>query len=244
MNVTTPRVSLPAALRSLIRRSQQTTPVRAAPLARAAWLGAGTLPLLGCLTSFSIGASKATTPIPGVSYRGGFEAGWRHAVNQPAYFTWMSNALVAATSLTLAARREAPSADSFWAARTAGLGSVMITGIVYNSVLRGAEQGTALYRFNDTVQHIVNPVLAPLVWALFDPRGQITGRRVRLGAAIPLAWATMTMARGPRIDWYPYPFLDVARLGRRTVGLTLSGILAVFLSMTASLGLLDRRLAG
>ncbi|MDN2934255.1 hypothetical protein PAK19_09580, partial [Campylobacter coli] len=82
-------------------------------------------------------------------YQGGFPAGWSHALNQPAYFPWLSNALVAGTSLTLAARREAPTSDAFWAVRTAGLGSVMVTGIVYNAVLRGREQDTFLYRFND-----------------------------------------------------------------------------------------------
>lgn len=134
--------------------------------------GLGALPLIGCLTSFPIGMSKDSMVIPGVGYQGGFPAGWSHALNQPAYFTWLSNALVAGTSLTLAARREAPTSDAFWAVRTAGLGSVLVTGIVYNAVLRGREQDTFLYRFNDALQHIVNPVLAPAVWALFDPAGR------------------------------------------------------------------------
>lgn len=214
------------------------------PRARLAWHVSGALPLIGCLTSFPIGMSKDSMVIPGVGYQGGFSAGWHHALNQPAYFTWLSNALVAGTSLTLATRRTAPTSDAFWAVRTAGLGSVMVTGIVYNSVLRGREQDTVLYRFNDTLQHIVNPVLAPAVWALFDPRGQITPRRAGLAAVIPLLWATATMARGPRIDWYPYPFLDVPRHGARTVGVVLAGILAGFTGLMGLLGGLDRRLGG
>ncbi|MDO5633949.1 MAG: Pr6Pr family membrane protein [Micrococcus sp.] len=228
MTASTPRVSLPS------------NPSR---LARAAFWGAGVLPLIGCVTSFSIGASKPTMRLENVGYAGGFEAGWAHAVNQPAYFTWFSNALVAVTTLTLAAKRSTPVQDSFWAARTAGLGSVVITGLVYNTVLRGHEQDTALYRFNDTLQHIVNPLLAPLVWAAFDPRGQITVRRAALGAALPLTWAAITLARGARIDWYPYPFLDVPRLGYRTVGLTLTGILGAFVTTTATLSTVDARLS-
>lgn len=90
----------------------------------------------------------------------------------------------------------------------------------------------------------MNPVLAPAVWALFDPRGQITPRRAGLAAVIPLLWATATMARGPRIDWYPYPFLDVPRHGARTVGVVLAGILAGFTGLMGLLGGLDRRLGG
>lgn len=211
--------------------------------ARLGWWAAGALPLAGCLTSFPIGASKPTMVIPGVGYRGGFAAGWQHAVNQPAYFTWLSNAMVAATSLTLAARRTAPTSDAFWAVRTAGLGSVMVTGIVYNGLLRGMEQDTALYRFNDAVQHIVNPVLAPAVWAAFDPHGQITARRAGLASVIPLMWAAVTLARGARIDWYPYPFLDVPRMGYRGVGVALSVVLAGFSGLLGVLGQVDRRLA-
>lgn len=240
MSPSTLRASLPS-YRPVLRRRRR--PVVARPLARAAWWSAGLLPAVGCLTSFSIGARKATMQIPGVGYQGGFSAGWVHAVNQPVYFTWLSNALVAGTSLTLAARREAPTSDAFWALRTAGLGSVMLTGIVYNAVLRGHEEDTALYRFNDTLQHIVNPVLAPAVWALFDPRGQITTRRAGLASVIPMLWAALTLTRGRRIDWYPYPFLDVPRLGLRTVGMVLVGILAAFTGFLGMLGGLDRRLA-
>ncbi|MCK6095057.1 Pr6Pr family membrane protein [Micrococcus sp. EYE_162] len=241
MPLPTPRVSLPSSLHRL-RRHRRTAAVAPRPVARLAWWSAGVLPAVGCLTSFSIGARKATMVIPGVGYQGGFSAGWAHALNQPAYFTWLSNALVAGTSLTLAARDTAPTSDAFWALRTAGLGSVMVTGIVYNAVLRGHEEDTALYRVNDTLQHVVNPVLAPAVWALFDPRGQITHRRAGLASVIPLLWAAMTMTRGRRIDWYPYPFLDVPRLGSRTVGLVLVGILTGFTGFMGMLGDLDRRL--
>ncbi|MDY6055049.1 Pr6Pr family membrane protein [Micrococcus sp.] len=223
------------------RRPRRTEPAPGT-LARTGWWVAGTLPLLGCLTSFPIGASKPTLVIPGVGYQGGFTAGWQHALNQPAYFTWVSNALVAATSLTLAARRTAPTSDAFWAARTAGLGSVMVTGIVYNAALRGMEQNTLLYRANDAVQHVVNPVLAPAVWALADPRGQITARRAGLAAVLPLLWTAATLVRGARIDWYPYPFLDVPKLGYRGVGAALSVVLMGFTGLLGVLGAVDRRL--
>jgi hypothetical protein len=38
----------------------------------------------------------------------------------------------------------------------------------------------------------------------------------RLGLAwlaFPLAWVTYTLVCGARLDWYPYPFLDVSELG-------------------------------
>lgn len=236
-----PKHSSSVSLRALLRgRRRDLRPTR---LARAAWASAGMLPLAGCVSSFVIGASKGTTDFPGTAYRGGFEAGWRNVMNQPAYFTWCSNAVIAVTSLMLAGARRAPRSDAFWAVRAAGLGSVMVTGLVYNTVLRGHGEDTLLYRANDTVQHIVNPLLAPLVWATFDPRGQLNRRRRLLAAALPLTWAGATMARGPRVDWYPYPFLDVKRFGVTAVSGVLAGVFTLFSGLLLGLTEADRLIA-
>lgn len=236
-----PKRTSTVSLRALLRgRRRDPAPTR---LARTAWLGAGLLPLAGCASSFVIGASKGTPVFEGTSYRGGFEAGWGNVLNQPAYFTWCSNAVVAVTSLVLAAARRAPRSDAFWAVRAAGLGSVMVTGLVYNTVLRGHGQDTLLYRANDAVQHVVNPLLAPVVWAAFDPRGQLNRRRRLLAAALPLTWTGVTMARGPRVDWYPYPFLDVKRYGLTAVSGVLAGILTLFSGLLMGLTEADRLLS-
>lgn len=236
-----PKDSSPVSLRALLRgRRRDLPPSR---LARAAWTTAGLLPLAGCASSFVIASSKGTTAFPGTTYQGGFEAGWSNALNQPAYFTWCSNAVIAVTSLVLAGARRAPRSDAFWAVRAAGLGSVMVTGLVYNTALRGHGEDTLLYRANDAVQHMVNPLLAPIVWAAFDPRGQLNRRRRALAAALPLTWAAVTMARGPRVDWYPYPFLDVRRFGVATVSGVLAGILTLFSGLLVGLTEADRLIA-
>lgn len=236
-----PKKTSMVSLRALLRgRRRDLPPTR---LARAAWLGAGLLPLAGCASSFVIGASKGTPVFEGTSYQGGFDAGWGNVLNQPAYFTWCSNAVIAVTSLVLAGARRAPRSDAFWAVRAAGLGAVMVTGLVYNTVLRGHGQDTLLYRANDAVQHVVNPLLAPIVWAAFDPRGQLNRRRRLLAAALPLTWAVVTMARGPRVDWYPYPFLDVKRYGVTTVSGVLAGIFTLFSGLLVGLTEADRLIA-
>ena len=96
---------------------------------------------------------------------------------------------------------------------------------------------------NDAVQHVVNPLLAPVVWAAFDPRGQLNRRRRLLAAALPLTWTGVTMARGPRVDWYPYPFLDVKRYGLTAVSGVLAGILTLFSGLLMGLTEADRFLS-
>lgn len=198
-----------------------------------------------CLTgnglSFHIGSWKDSDLPVDAGFAGGFAAGWEHVVNQPTYFTFLSNALTGLTSLLLAIRPHRTS-DVFHATRIAGVACLVITGVVFNVLLRDADPMTGVERVSDTIQHIITPVLAPLVWLLFDPKGQVTWRRIGLAVMIPLAWLAFTLMRGPWLDWYPYSIMDVPRMGYAGVSVYLAAILAFFVAVTAVMWLLDRLL--
>ena len=99
------------------------------------------------------------------------EGGWEHMLNQPTYFTFLSNFLVGLTSLLLALRLHRPG-TLFRVLRVTGVVCIVITGVVFNVLLRDADPMTAVERFNDTLQHIVTPILTPVLWAVFGPRRQ------------------------------------------------------------------------
>ncbi|WP_460002247.1 Pr6Pr family membrane protein [Microbacterium xylanilyticum] len=99
---------------------------------------------------------------------------------------------------------------------------MIVTGIVYNLLLRGIElpQGSTVAWANE-MMHVVGPLLL-LADVLFAPRRRCLGWGV-LGiiAAFPILWAVYTLVRAnfiinPRtgeVGWYPYPFLDPANVG-------------------------------
>src|SRR5690606_16495561 len=94
---------------------------------------------------------------------------------------------------------------------------MIVTGIVYNLLLRGVElpQGTTLGWSNE-VLHVVVPLFL-LVDVLFAPqRRKLSWSTVGTIAVFPVAWAVYTLLRADLIlapgtgdpFWYPYPFLN------------------------------------
>ncbi|MBS1674148.1 MAG: Pr6Pr family membrane protein [Actinobacteria bacterium] len=94
---------------------------------------------------------------------------------------------------------------------------MIVTGIVYNTLLRGIElpQGSTVAWANE-MMHVIGPLIL-LADVLLAPRRRRLGWGV-LGiiAAFPIVWAVYTLVRAnlvlsPRTGetgWYPYPFLD------------------------------------
>ncbi len=139
------------------------------------------------------------------------------------YFTIQSN-LAAAVVLAIAAiwawtkGRDADAEPRGLAIALACVSTYMIvTGIVYNTLLRGValDQGVTVPWSNE-VLHVVVPVIL-LLDVLFAPRRRALGwATVGIVAIYPIVWAVYTLLRAPFIVapatgtsyWYPYPFLD------------------------------------
>jgi len=128
------------------------------------------------------------------------------------FFTIESNVLVGIVSLLTAIRGDRTS-TAFHVWRLVALVCIVITGVVYHLVLAGASHPVGAGLFANDVQHTLVPLLFPLVWLIFGPRGRLTGRHVAWALAPPIGWLVYTFARGAIVHWYPYPFMDVGAIG-------------------------------
>lgn len=109
---------------------------------------------------------------------------------------------------------------------------IAITGLVYNLVLArlpSAHPAPGAITVpviggplgNDLV-HIVTPVMVILDWLLFDGYGDLRWRHALIWIAYPVAYEIFALVRGALIagpSRYPYPFLDVDKLGYGGVAL-------------------------
>ncbi|MFD5214062.1 Pr6Pr family membrane protein [Microbacterium sp. NPDC058345] len=145
------------------------------------------------------------------------------AVNFFSFFTVLSN-LGAAVALALGAiwawtkGRDAAREPRWLAVTLCCVATYMIvTGIVYNLLLRGIElpQGSTVGWSNE-VLHVVIPLFL-LADVLFAPRRRpLPWSTVLVVAAFPIVWAVYTLVRANVVVspargtpyWYPYPFLD------------------------------------
>jgi hypothetical protein len=130
-----------------------------------------------------------------------------------AFYTILTNILVA-TVLTLIALDRWPKWLPAKAWVLGGLAvQMVIVGIVYHAVLANLWQPKGLHWWADQGLHSVVPALLALYWAMFAPKSGLTYRDAAVWLIYPLGYFIYAMLRGTLEGWYPYPFLDVGKLG-------------------------------
>lgn len=155
------------------------------------------------------------------------------------YFTIQSNLIVAvALAVTLVAAARRKRADlAVSVLRGAATVYIATTGIVYNTLLTGANVSASVPWSNDIVHKII-PVYAVLDWLLFSDHARLLLRHVWWFLLYPAVWTTVVLLRGATDGWVPYPFLDPAQgygvvaiyVVGIAVSITLLGILVVGMS--------------
>ena len=159
------------------------------------------------------------------------------------YFTIFSNIVVAVTCILLAISLQR-SSTVFKVFRLFGLVGIIVTGIVYNAVLAALSHPEGWNAVSNAILHIIVPIASTLGWLIFGPRLEFRWAYIGWALIVGLAWVAVTLIRGAIIHWYPYPFLNVDKLGLGTVLINCVGILiAAFIFALIILGL-DKLLPG
>lgn len=139
------------------------------------------------------------------------------------YFTILSN-LFAAVALLAAAlwfwlrpRHDVVEPFGVAVALACATSYLAITGIVYNTLLRGLPSlSDDSVPWTNEVLHVVGPVLLVLDLLLAPMRRRLPWRSVLGILVFPIVWIVYTLIRGPFVTnpldgvefWYPYPFLN------------------------------------
>ncbi len=94
---------------------------------------------------------------------------------------------------------------------------MIVTGIVYNLLLRGIQlpQGATL-EWSNEILHVAVPIALLLDWLFTPGRAEIAWSNLWKILVFPIVWVTYTLVRGPFTPnevlgepyWYPYPFLN------------------------------------
>ena len=143
------------------------------------------------------------------------------------FFTIQSNVLGVAALFALVLVPRARRSSLFDGARTAAVLYMAITGVVFALLLSGLqEELQTTIPWVDFVVHKLMPIVLVADWLLDPPRHRLPRWTVLAWLSYPLAWLGYTLARGEAVSWYPYPFVDVTRLGYDGV-LSRSVVLAV-----------------
>lgn len=158
------------------------------------------------------------------------------------YFTVLSNTLVA-TVLTceLTSRESAARRWFLQPGVSSGIAvSIALVGLAYNLLLRHLWHPEGWQWLADELLHDVMPLLFLGYWWCCVPKGTLRLGHIALWMIYPLVYFAYSLLRGHLLATYPYPFIDVEKLGYPQVFINAGGLLLGFVLIALLLIGLDR----
>ena len=159
------------------------------------------------------------------------------------YFTVLSNTLVATVLTCELTSRESAARRWFlqpWVSSGIAV-SIVVVGLAYSLLLRHLWHPEGWQWLADELLHDVMPVLFLVYWFCCVPKGSLRLRHIALWVIYPLVYFGYALLRGHFLAVYPYPFIDVDKLGYPQVFINAGGLLAGFVVIALVLIGLDRR---
>lgn len=154
-----------------------------------------------------------------------------------AYFTVLSNLLVAVTATT-ATRRPDGGRDLAW--RGCAVTAIVLVGVGYHLLLSDFPIPAGPLRVANILLHYVVPLAALAWWLWLPPRRNIPPAAPWHWLQWPMLYAAYALARGAMTGFYPYPFIDVPVLGITRTLVHCAGLGAAFLVIAYLLRALAR----
>jgi hypothetical protein len=153
------------------------------------------------------------------------------------YFTILSNlgAAIAFSAIALGRRLQPALIGGIVLA-------MMLVGVVYATLLRGLLELSGGALLADALLHKAAPLLVPLWWLAFAPKGRLEWRHAALWTLYPALYLAYALSRGGAEGKYAYPFLDIAALGWAEVAVNCFAIALLFVIAGLALVWLDRKL--
>jgi len=135
------------------------------------------------------------------------------------YFTILTNILVAC-SFTKRVTHSITRTGSFFsrpATLTAILVYISFVATVYNLILRFLWNPQGVQWLVDESLHTIIPFFYILFWLFFIPKSTLQWKNIPWWFIFPLLYLLIVLWRGSLSGFYPYPFIDVTRLGYQKV---------------------------
>ncbi|GGD23920.1 hypothetical protein GCM10011343_12650 [Flavobacterium orientale] len=104
-----------------------------------------------------------------------------------------------------------------YATQTALVVYISIVAIVYNLVLRFIWEPQGLQKVTDELLHVIVPILYVFYWIKFTDVIQLYYKYIFKILFFPAAYLVLILIRGHFSNYYPYPFIDVFKIGYNQV---------------------------
>jgi hypothetical protein len=166
------------------------------------------------------------------------------ALNVFAFFTIQSNLLVGIACVLLVIKLDRQS-FAFAVLRLTGLIGITVTFVVFHVALARLLDLDGWAQAGNQFQHTISPIMAIVGWLCFGPRGLTSRRAAVVSIIFPVLYFAFCLIRGPLAShWYPYPFIDVQKIGYGPVLVNGVWIALLFIGVGTAATALDAKLPG
>jgi hypothetical protein len=121
--------------------------------------------------------------------------------------------------------------------------TIALVGVVYALLLRGLVELAGIAKAADVLLHEATPALTVLFWLVLAPKGGLRWRYPLIWLGVLLAYFLYVLARARFDGAYPYPFIDLSRIGWARMCANGAAIGAAYLAAGIGVVWVDGRLA-
>lgn len=126
--------------------------------------------------------------------------------------------------------------------RVDGVVGIIITGLIYNIMLRSLYHPNLLIlRMTAESLHVIIPILGVIGWVLFEPHRRLTKRAMYYAIIPPVIYIVYILIRGVVTGLYPYPILNINLIGSMQVLANITIITIMFLFFMVLMYIADTR---
>lgn len=149
------------------------------------------------------------------------------------YFTILTNLLVAicCTSVLINPKSKWGIFFSKQKTITATTVYILVVGLIYNTILRFIWNPEGIQKVVDELLHSAIPLLFLLFWVFFLRKKKLKWNVLFSWLLYPLIYLIYILIRGAFSHFYPYPFIDVDKLGYIKTFWNALGVTLVFVSL-------------
>jgi hypothetical protein len=158
------------------------------------------------------------------------------------YFTVLTNTLVATVLTCEWTSRESAAQRWFlqpWVSSAIAV-SIAVVSLAYNLLLRHLWHPEGWQWLADELLHDIVPLLFLGYWWACVPKGTLRLWHIAAWVIYPLLYFAYALLRGHLLAVYPYPFIDVDKLGYPQVFINAGGLLAGFVVIALLVIAVDR----
>lgn len=127
-------------------------------------------------------------------------------------------------------------------ALTAITSFILIVGLVYQIILRATWNPTGLQLIVDELLHTLIPFYMLIYWLLYAEPSNFKLKPILPWLAYPIIYIVCIILRGEFSGFYPYPFLNVSKIGFQQSIINISIILIVSLILMSFLIFVGKKL--